>query len=143
LSSSEHSKLHVYLCLWFVPSLLTCSSMLNVQKNRYIHLLVSSLYSSRYKYLGKAFACVVFSFTTHTYTFSLNHTLNSHEPARTHSHSLSLSFSSLSLSRSLARSPSLSHTCAHTAIKRSRTRSTDARQVNNAHEQDLVTNQNV
>jgi len=27
-------KLHVYLCLWLVPSLLMCSSMLNIQKNR-------------------------------------------------------------------------------------------------------------
>jgi len=34
LSSLKNYKLHVYLCLWLVPSLLTWSFMLNVQENR-------------------------------------------------------------------------------------------------------------
>jgi len=45
LSSLKHSKLHVYLCLWPVPSLLTCSSILNVQNNRFSLSLSFSLFS--------------------------------------------------------------------------------------------------
>jgi len=44
LSSLEHQKLHVYLCLWLVSSLLTCSFILNfhIRATRVIATVKSS-----------------------------------------------------------------------------------------------------